>query len=408
MLSGNLSGAAADGHYLASEDGKVGLWLGNLEDLWKLGPPRGSGGPWRETAVRAGEPSDPYLMTGYENKKVQLSHDWPMAVQFTIEVDFLANGTWHAYQTVTVPAGQTVTHAFPDGFSAHWVRVKADSDCKATAWFVYNEVLAAGRSPGQAATTMRYDLPASEYKTRLKASDPATWKPAPWQVAVPTSGVTLDRAGLFRPAMETNSAYLLNSFSVNHMLVPFRRRAGQANPPDGRSQVKFWDTDLRGSNAGRFMMGAGNTLRWIEQPELRKRLNELIDGIEACRGPQGYILAYPPDKVRSEEPNYARAWFTHGLIEAAIAGNPKAYGLLRRHADWFNHWEMLPKLIYHQQQQPSRTHCQHADLLYTRRKARRLAGGREVLCVRLVARRVWPHGMQRPCGGIPCRIRTAI
>ena len=124
VLSGNLAGAAADGHYLASDDGKVGLWLGNLEDLWKLGPPRGQGGPWHEAAVRAGKPSDPYLMTGYENKQVQLSHDRPAAVRFTIEVDFLANGTWHTYQTLTVPAGQTVTHVFPDGFSAHWVRVK--------------------------------------------------------------------------------------------------------------------------------------------------------------------------------------------------------------------------------------------------------------------------------------------
>ena len=121
---------------------------------------------------------------------------------------------------------------------------------------------------------------------------------------MPTGGVTLDGAGLFQSAMENNIAYLLNSFSVNHMLVPFRLRAGAKNPPDDRPQVGFWDTDLRGSSAGRFMMGSGNTLRWIEHPELRKRLNALIDGIEACRGPQGYILAYPPDQVRSEEPNY--------------------------------------------------------------------------------------------------------
>ena len=142
VLSGNVGQVANLPHseqYLASDDGKVGLWLGNLEDLWKIGPPRGQGGPWHETAVRAGEPSDAYLMTGYENKKVQLSHDRPTAVRFTLEVDFLANGVWHTYQTVTVPAGQTVTHVFPDGFSAHWVRVKTDSHCQATAWFVYNE-----------------------------------------------------------------------------------------------------------------------------------------------------------------------------------------------------------------------------------------------------------------------------
>ena len=187
---------------------------------------------------------------------------------------------------------------------------------------------------------------AEKPRTRLKASDPATWKRVPVRAMVPTGGVTLDDTGLFKPVMEHNIAYLLNSFSVDHMLWPFRVRAGQKNPPDDRPQVAFWDIDLRGSNAGRFLMGAGNTLRWIEHPELRKRLNEMIDGIESCREPNGYILAYPPDKTRSEEPNYGRAWFTHGLIEAAIAGNPKAYGLLRGHADWFNHWDaMLPRLI---------------------------------------------------------------
>ncbi len=190
------------------------------------------------------------------------------------------------------------------------------------------------------------DRPA-KYPTRLKASDPSTWRPVAYKALTPTGGVTLDDAGLFKQVMENNIGYLLSSFSVNHMLVPFRQRVGQKNPPDDKPQVQFWDTDLRGSSAGRFLMGAGNTLRWIENPELRKRLNELIDGIEACRGPNGYILAYPPDQVRSEEPNYGRAWFTHGLIDAAIAGNPKAYGLLRGHADWFNQWDMLPKLIYH-------------------------------------------------------------
>ena len=141
-----------------------------------------------------------------------------------------------------------------------------------TGWMIIVAACAVGVTRAEA---IRYDLPASEYKTRLKASDPAAWKPVPYQVAVPTGGVTLDGAGLFKPVMVNNIAYLLNSFSVNHMLVPFRLRAGQANPPDDRPQVKFWDTDLRGSNAGRFMMGAGNTLRWIIDPCV---VNGLLQG----------------------------------------------------------------------------------------------------------------------------------
>jgi len=185
-------------------------------------------------------------------------------------------------------------------------------------------------------------------KTRLRASDPATWRPVPYRAVAPTGGVVLDPAGLFEAVMENNIAYLLDSFSVNHMLVPFRERAGRMNPPDDQPNTRFWDTDLRGSSAGRFLMGAGNTLRWRENAELRRRLNELIDGIESCREANGYILAYPSRRpYRCEEPNYARAWLVHGLIEAGIAGNPKAYALLRGHADWFNHWDMLPELIYY-------------------------------------------------------------
>ena len=182
------------------------------------------------------------------------------------------------------------------------------------------------------------------YPSRLKASDPSTWKPVQYVAASPIGGVTLDDNSLFKQAMTYNIDYLLNSFSVNHMLYPFRQRHGEAHPPDDRSQEAFWDHDLRGSNAGRFLMGAGNTLCWIEHPELRKRVNEMVDGIAACREPNGYILPYPPGQYRSEEPNYARAWLTQGLIAAGLAGNKDVYPLLRSNADWFNHWDLLPRI----------------------------------------------------------------
>jgi DUF1680 family protein len=208
-------------------------------------------------------------------------------------------------------------------------------------------LLFASCSPRTEKTATDYSLPASEYRTRLQSSDPGTWKPATLKVTPPSEGVAVSEKGIFKAALERNVSYLLNSFSTDHMLVPFRIRAGKEFEPDSVRQTGFWETDLRGSSAGRFLMGAGNTLRWMEDPELERRMNDLIDGIEDCRTPDGYILPYHPDSARSEEPNYARAWLTHGLIEAAIAGNPKAYGLLRGHADRFNRWDdMLPKLLH--------------------------------------------------------------
>jgi DUF1680 family protein len=111
------------------------------------------------------------------------------------------------------------------------------------------------------------------------------------------------------------------------------------------SQV-FWEEDLAGSNAGRFLMGAGNTVRWLEDAELRKRLNAVVDGIEECRKANGYIMAYQEDTIfYSERAAYTRAWLTHGLLEAAYAGNLKALPLLRGYYDWFNEQSFLPEML---------------------------------------------------------------
>ena len=125
-------------HVIASEDGNCSLWAGALDDLWKLGKPRGVGGPWKDALVEAGEPSNPYLMTGYDNKEMLLEHEAKDAVTFQVEVDITGNGLWKTYGTFNVKPDESLEHTFPEGFSAYWVRVRANSDCRATAWFTYN------------------------------------------------------------------------------------------------------------------------------------------------------------------------------------------------------------------------------------------------------------------------------
>ncbi len=137
VIAGNLTSATNDGHYVRSDDGLVGLWFGNVDDLWRFGAPCGVGGPWKNSAVTAGAASDPYLMFGYERKELELSHSHAAPVTFTVEVDFAANNTWHRYGQFTVAPGQMLRHVFPDGYSAHWVRVKSDTTTTATAQFTY-------------------------------------------------------------------------------------------------------------------------------------------------------------------------------------------------------------------------------------------------------------------------------
>lgn len=171
------------------------------------------------------------------------------------------------------------------------------------------------------------------------------WKPVAYQAQAPLGGVHL-ADGLFKTAMQNNITYLMNTFTVDEMVRQFRARAGKPNPPGLREPDPFWDIGLAGQNAGRFLMGAGNTLRWTEDSALRQRMNEIVDVIAECRQPDGYIMAYPTNTIfECELAAYTRAWVTHGLIEAGYAGNPKAFPLLRGYYDWFNHSPYLPELL---------------------------------------------------------------
>src|SRR5271157_5355430 len=177
-------------------------------------------------------------------------------------------------------------------------------------------------------------------------TEASTWNAPVHKARVPLTGVTLE-GGVFQTALENNILYLLNSYSVDDLLRQFRERVGTAKPPvQPKHDVQFWEEDLAGSNAGRFLMAAGNTLRWVNHPELRRRLEAVVEGIAQCRQPNGYIMAYPEDTIFfSERGAYTRAWLVHGLIEAGYAGNPKAFELLRGYSDWFNQCSYLPQLL---------------------------------------------------------------
>lgn len=135
VLTGVLDDAPASDKLARNPDGSAALWLGEIDDLWRMGEPRGSGGPWKDSAVAANTPSDPFLMYGYDRKELVLTSS--TAATVTVEVDFLADNTWSVYQSFPLAAGETLTHVFPAGFHAHWVRVKSSAATTASAQFTY-------------------------------------------------------------------------------------------------------------------------------------------------------------------------------------------------------------------------------------------------------------------------------
>lgn len=138
VLTGVATDAPAGSRIVRSADGRAAVWLGVVDDLWQLGKVRGVGGPWHGTQVRRGEPSDPYLMTGYDGKLLEISHRANGAVTFCLDADLCGDGRWTEVERFVVPSGEVLRHGFERAWSAYWVRLRADTDCIATAQFTYS------------------------------------------------------------------------------------------------------------------------------------------------------------------------------------------------------------------------------------------------------------------------------
>ncbi len=134
VLSGVAADAPMDGHVFRGDAGAA-IWCGAIDDLWQLGKPTGMGGPWKDAVVQAGVPSDPYLMTGYDHKRLTIELDCNADV--TVEVNVDHQSGWHVYEVFPVEANKPFVHIFPDDYSAHWIRFVVSCDCKVTAWLEY-------------------------------------------------------------------------------------------------------------------------------------------------------------------------------------------------------------------------------------------------------------------------------
>ena len=139
VMTGIDPNAKAGEHIVRSADGKAAVWLGVIDDLWKMGKPTGIGGPWKNANVKAGEASDPYLIGFYDKRSLRISHGNDQPVTFKIEVEPIGHGPWMLYKEVTVNPGELFKHQFSEKFQARWIRFVTDKKCKATTWLEYDQ-----------------------------------------------------------------------------------------------------------------------------------------------------------------------------------------------------------------------------------------------------------------------------
>ena len=171
------------------------------------------------------------------------------------------------------------------------------------------------------------------------------WKPVGDKVNTPLNGITL-LPGLFKTAMDNNINYLLNSFPAEDLVRNFKLKAGLPVKTFNAKYNRFWMRQLPGSEAGRFLMGAGNTLRWTDCKPLRDELDYIVSVIDSCKEPDGWCMAYQKHETfNGEYGAYTRSWLTHGLIDAGLSGNRQALLLLRGFYDYLDHSPFLPEML---------------------------------------------------------------
>ncbi len=135
LVMGADNASPSSGASPTTAEPQSGIWMGKTDDLWQFGKPAGWGGPWWEAPATAGVPSDPYLMTGFDKKCLHIRHDAGRAARFHVELDFMGHGAFERY--TTIETDRYAVHVFPEGLSAHWLRLVPDEACTVTAQLHY-------------------------------------------------------------------------------------------------------------------------------------------------------------------------------------------------------------------------------------------------------------------------------
>lgn len=174
-----------------------------------------------------------------------------------------------------------------------------------------------------------------DYNDKVKVKD---------KLFTPTHGVKLT-GGLFRRVFDNNREFTKTQLDIERTRYWFDKKRG-IEPKVERYPGHFED-NLKGQTASQYLMCAGNVLRWEEDEELRRGMNEVLDFIEDTAEPDGFLMPIDEEMFAIREyPHYVRIWLTYGLIAAAKAGEKRALVMLRRWQDWFNSCPDLPVIKY--------------------------------------------------------------
>ena len=112
------------------------LWFGTADTPDRVGPTTAGGSVWLKDDVKAGEPSDPFLFNGWDNRCAWVANNGDCDAVITFEADRQGNGTWKPLKTVSLAAHASAFVPFAPTDDAVWLRAVSNADIRADLTFV--------------------------------------------------------------------------------------------------------------------------------------------------------------------------------------------------------------------------------------------------------------------------------
>jgi len=126
-----LNTRKAKGH-IAAPQSQSNLWFIAPEKLDNIGPIIGRGAVWMNDSVKANQPSDPFLIAGFDKRAIHLTTEKKTTI--TLEMDVKGDGNWKKLTEVDVDG--YYWYPIDSSLDATWIRICSSKALeKATAWF---------------------------------------------------------------------------------------------------------------------------------------------------------------------------------------------------------------------------------------------------------------------------------
>lgn len=182
------------------------------------------------------------------------------------------------------------------------------------------------------------------YRRILPRNDTPIAQAVPWVLGIPAPGTVALTGGPMYGAFEGNIQDFIKLRDPMDMLYWYAARSGDPAP---EGKCYGWGGWIKGSETGNYLMGAGSTLQWREDVELRAGVASVIAGIRKYQDmATGWLWAFNESDLFNAQdnyPDYATAWVVRGLLDSYRAGGlPDALQIARDSLSQFNNHTSLP------------------------------------------------------------------